>query len=240
MIYPNPAQNEITVDASDASIDYQQIQITDVTGKVIFETTLNSNKMTVVDLRDFAGGIYHIHMASSSGTTVKQFIKNKLHLIQHIRAFGPFFYINDYVLLSKCNLFLVLCAQIKEIPNFVNVNILILMDKTSYIGNADPNAIDYLYKQYKNDPESVDIGWKKFFEGFEFAQTNFDSSDEIPENFQREFKVLNLINGYRTRGHLFTKTNPVRERRNIRQTSPLKTSDYLKLISILYFKLEKM
>jgi len=87
------------------------------------------------------------------------------------------------------------------------------MDKTSYIGNADPSAIDYLYKQYKNDPDSVDIGWKKFFEGFEFAQTNFDSSDEIPENFQKEFKVLNLINGYRTRGHLFTKTNPVRERR---------------------------
>ena len=87
------------------------------------------------------------------------------------------------------------------------------MDKTSYIGNADPTAIDYLYKQYLNDPESVDIGWKKFFEGFEFAQTNFESTDEIPENFQKEFKVLNLINGYRTRGHLFTKTNPVRERR---------------------------
>jgi 2-oxoglutarate dehydrogenase E1 component len=87
------------------------------------------------------------------------------------------------------------------------------MDKTSYIGNADPNAIDYLYKQYLSDPESVDIGWRKFFEGFEFAQTNFESRDEIPENFQKEFKVLNLINGYRTRGHLFTKTNPVRERR---------------------------
>ena len=87
------------------------------------------------------------------------------------------------------------------------------MDKTSYIGNADPNAIDYLYKQYQNDPESVDIGWKKFFEGFEFAQVNFDSPENIPENFQKEFKVINLINGYRTRGHLFTKTNPVRERR---------------------------
>lgn len=87
------------------------------------------------------------------------------------------------------------------------------MDKTSYIGNADPNAIDYLYKQYQNDPESVDIGWKKFFEGFEFAQVNFDSPEDIPENFQKEFKVINLINGYRTRGHLFTKTNPVRERR---------------------------
>ena len=87
------------------------------------------------------------------------------------------------------------------------------MDKVSYLGNADVNAIEFLYNQYCLDPESVDEGWKKFFEGFEFAKTVFDSEGSIPENFQKEFKVLNLINGYRTRGHLFTKTNPVRERR---------------------------
>ncbi len=92
------------------------------------------------------------------------------------------------------------------------------MDKVSYVGNADVNAIDHLYKQYRQDPESVDIGWKKFFEGFEFAQTNYEEGGEIPENFQKEFKVLNLINGYRSRGHLFTKTNPVRERRKYSPT----------------------
>ena len=87
------------------------------------------------------------------------------------------------------------------------------MDELSYIGNADPSAIDYLYKQYQKDPDSVDLGWKKFFEGFEFAHTNYEESGDIPENYQKEFKVINLINGYRSRGHLFTKTNPVRERR---------------------------
>jgi len=92
------------------------------------------------------------------------------------------------------------------------------MDKVSYVGNADVNAIDYLYKQYRQDPESVDIGWKKFFEGFEFAQTNYEEGGEIPENFKKEFKVINLINGYRQRGHLFTKTNPVRERRQYSPT----------------------
>ena len=45
------------------------------------------------------------------------------------------------------------------------------------------------------------------------AQANYEDGGEIPENFQKEFKVIQLINGYRTRGHLFTKTNPVRERR---------------------------
>lgn len=87
------------------------------------------------------------------------------------------------------------------------------MDKLSYVGNADVNAIDHLYKMYLEDPLSVDEGWKKFFEGFDFARTNYEDGGAVPENFQKEFKVINLINGYRNRGHLFTKTNPVRERR---------------------------
>jgi len=92
------------------------------------------------------------------------------------------------------------------------------MDKISYVGNADVNAIDHLYKMYQQDPESVDIGWKKFFEGFDFARTNYEDGGEIPKNVQKEFKVINLINGYRSRGHLFTKTNPVRERRKYSPT----------------------
>lgn len=92
------------------------------------------------------------------------------------------------------------------------------MDKVSYVGNADVNAIDHLYQMYRQDPESVDIGWKKFFEGFEFARTNYEDGGDIPENFQKEFKVINLINGYRSRGHLFTKTNPVRDRRKYEPT----------------------
>ena len=63
------------------------------------------------------------------------------------------------------------------------------MDKVSYIGNADLNAIEHLYKQYQKDPKSVDNGWVKFFEGFEFAQINYDEGGKIPENFQKEFKI---------------------------------------------------
>ena len=95
------------------------------------------------------------------------------------------------------------------------------MDKVTYVGNADVTAIDHLYKAYKQDPESVDIGWKKFFEGFDFARTNYEEGGEVPESFQKEFKVINLITGYRTRGHLFTKTNPVRDRRQYSPTLAL-------------------
>ena len=93
----------------------------------------------------------------------------------------------------------------------------ITMDKFTFIGNSDVNAIDDLYQKYVSNPESVDIQWARFFEGVDFAKTDFDSG-EIPENFKKEFKVINLINGYRTRGHLFTKTNPVRERRKYSPT----------------------
>lgn len=85
------------------------------------------------------------------------------------------------------------------------------MDKHSYLSNADASVIDEYYQKYLANPENVGEGWRKFFEGFEFARKNYDT--DIPEGFDKEFKVIALINGYRTRGHLFTKTNPVRIRR---------------------------
>lgn len=102
------------------------------------------------------------------------------------------------------------------------------MDKFSYLSNADVSAVEELYQQFLKDPKSVDEGWAKFFEGFEFARTNYEEADQSASSsqavfesavgFDKEFKVLNLINGYRTRGHLFTKTNPVRERRKYSPT----------------------
>ena len=95
------------------------------------------------------------------------------------------------------------------------------MDRITYVGNAELSAIEQLYTEYKINPKNVDLSWQKFFEGFEFAQTHYEEDGKIPENFHREFKVLNLINAYRTRGHLFTKTNPVRERRQYSPTLDL-------------------
>ncbi len=86
----------------------------------------------------------------------------------------------------------------------------------TYLGNAEIASLEDMYQQYKSNPDSVDFGWKKFFEGFEFSKASFEKTTvntAIPTEFQTEFKVINLINGYRSRGHLFTKTNPVRERR---------------------------
>lgn len=97
-------------------------------------------------------------------------------------------------------------------------------DGFSYLGNIDIEAVEKMYRQYLSDPDSLDESWSNFFRGFEFARENF--RDEIrteirSETFDKEFKVINLIDAYRKRGHLFTKTNPVRTRRKYSPTLDL-------------------
>ncbi len=94
------------------------------------------------------------------------------------------------------------------------------MDKFSYLSNADVSFIDDLYTRFREDPDSVDLSWKRFFEGFEFSQDQSISNGGA-QLFQttdgtislKELGVRNLIHSYRTRGHLKSDTNPVRPRR---------------------------
>ncbi len=101
------------------------------------------------------------------------------------------------------------------------------MDKFSFLNAAHSQFIEDLYQQYLKYPDSIEPSWKSFFQGFDFALENYGeetsvaqlaqtaiSSGSVPDNIEKEFKVINLINDFRRRGHLFTKTNPVRERRS--------------------------
>ncbi|GAA0883551.1 2-oxoglutarate dehydrogenase E1 component [Sphingobacterium siyangense subsp. cladoniae] len=101
------------------------------------------------------------------------------------------------------------------------------MDNLTYLSNADSAYVDGLYQSYKQDPQSVDFGWQKFFEGFDFGQnaggTTSSVGEATPEHVLKEINVLNMINGYRDRGHLFTHTNPVRERRKYYPGKELET-----------------
>ncbi len=87
------------------------------------------------------------------------------------------------------------------------------MDDLSFINSSDPDYIENIYRQFQTDPESVEPGWRQFFQGFHFALKNYPQKAEAALETTDEFKVINLINDYRRRGHLFTKTNPVRKRR---------------------------
>ncbi len=89
----------------------------------------------------------------------------------------------------------------------------------SYVSNAHPNYIDGLYASYKQDPETVDAGWRRFFEGFEFAQSVIDNGAALAGTSpsammsEKEFGVLNMIQAYRQRAHLVSTTNPIRPRK---------------------------
>ena len=87
------------------------------------------------------------------------------------------------------------------------------MDQFSFMGNSEIESIDRMYKQYLQNHESVDESWRNFFRGFDFARNIYSGDDVGNEHLDKEFKVLNYIDAFRKRGHLFTKTNPVRTRR---------------------------
>ncbi|MDV7139923.1 2-oxoglutarate dehydrogenase E1 component [Maribacter sp. TH_r10] len=104
------------------------------------------------------------------------------------------------------------------------------MDKYSFLNAAHTSYFAEVYDKYLTDPDSVEPSWRAFFQGFDFGvesstdgpyvsseqeavSSTLVADGQVPEHMQKEFKVVRLINGYRTRGHLFTKTNPVRKRR---------------------------
>ncbi|NNG08836.1 MAG: 2-oxoglutarate dehydrogenase E1 component, partial [Arenibacter sp.] len=104
------------------------------------------------------------------------------------------------------------------------------MDKYSFLNAAHTSFFAEMYDKYLTNPDSVEPSWRAFFQGFDFglesaldevgidteqgvATISNGDSITIPETLHKEFQVVRLIDGYRSRGHLFTKTNPVRERR---------------------------
>jgi 2-oxoglutarate dehydrogenase E1 component len=90
------------------------------------------------------------------------------------------------------------------------------MSDYSFIFNAHPSFIDNLYRQFQSDPESVDAQWRLFFEGFEFAEKHSTATEQPTDAGvafnMKEFQVVGMINGYRRRGHLLSKTNPIKDR----------------------------
>ena len=109
------------------------------------------------------------------------------------------------------------------------------MDRFSFLNAAHTEFFAQLYDQYLENPDSVEPSWRSFFQGFDFGMETYSEennvqytrevastasssigtvdSAQISQQLQKEFSVVKLIEGYRTRGHLFTKTNPVRDRR---------------------------
>jgi 2-oxoglutarate dehydrogenase E1 component len=107
------------------------------------------------------------------------------------------------------------------------------MKDFSYITNSSPAFIESLYQDFVKDPNRVDPELRKFFEGFDFAITSTQPRPNgngaraaekaepaappvpgAPVDWMKEVQVYRMILGYRNKGHLIAKTNPIRERKD--------------------------
>lgn len=104
------------------------------------------------------------------------------------------------------------------------------MDRFSFLNAAHTEFFAQLYDQYLDNPDSIEPSWRSFFQGFDFGMTTYNEEQavaqmtsiaahnvqqgDVSEKIRKEFSAVALIDAYRTRGHLFTQTNPVRERRH--------------------------
>ncbi|WP_185866052.1 2-oxoglutarate dehydrogenase E1 component [Blattabacterium cuenoti] len=105
-----------------------------------------------------------------------------------------------------------------------------MSDRYSFLNTIHFKDLEFLYNKYKKDPNSIEPSWSAFFHGFDFGEKNYKAVSQSintknhkkffnienkNENgiIQKEFLVSNLIHAYRKRGHFFTHTNPIRERR---------------------------
>ncbi|MCU0395972.1 MAG: hypothetical protein MUF29_08680, partial [Chitinophagaceae bacterium] len=99
------------------------------------------------------------------------------------------------------------------------------MKDFSYITNQHPQYIENLYRDFTNNPGSVDPDLKKFFEGFDFAMANVAAGGSLPASAEKpggsaatagseptatdwmyDLRAYRLILGYRNKGHLLAKT----------------------------------
>jgi hypothetical protein len=72
-IYPNPAQNSISI--SDLTLG-AEIGIMDLSGKVIFNTKVNSNQLTI-NIENFTNGLYLINVCGLDGTRTRDPLRDR-------------------------------------------------------------------------------------------------------------------------------------------------------------------
>ena len=106
------------------------------------------------------------------------------------------------------------------------------MDQFSFIANADVAAIESLYHQYLQNPDSVDNSWQNFFKGFEFSKTWNSNGTTTPHakpdasvsnaHVLKEIEVVHFIRGMRARGHMMSQIDPLYDNRKYNPNLDLK------------------
>ncbi|MEP7258777.1 MAG: 2-oxoglutarate dehydrogenase E1 component [Flavitalea sp.] len=110
------------------------------------------------------------------------------------------------------------------------------MKDFSFITNSHPAFIESMYQDFLKNPDTIDPDFRKFFEGFDFAVSSRNGNANGASNsnvaggpkpadpvvnrttdgvdWKKELGAYRLILGYRNKGHLLAKTNPIRPRKD--------------------------
>ncbi|GAB4135771.1 MAG: hypothetical protein Fur0041_10030 [Bacteroidia bacterium] len=76
-VYPNPAENTLTIDITDESVSNGFYTISDIAGRVIYSGTMNASR-TVLDLSNWNAGLYFITYSNTGKKSV-----TKSFVVQH-------------------------------------------------------------------------------------------------------------------------------------------------------------
>ena len=68
-IYPNPATSILNVNAN----GYNTVEIINMLGQVVYNTTMNDNAQ--INVRNLNDGVYFVRLNGANGTTTQKFIK---------------------------------------------------------------------------------------------------------------------------------------------------------------------
>ena len=78
----------------------------------------------------------------------------------------------------------------------------------SYIFNAHPSYIEEMYKKYQDTPETIEDGWRAFFEGFEF---NAKYLSNLVKHTTVRPEVINMLTKLKAHFKMSIITNGLKE-----------------------------
>src|SRR5438046_4448180 len=92
--------------------------------------------------------------------------------------------------------------------------------RSSFATRLNLDLLEENYRNWQNDPESVDSGWSAFFEGFELGDLQLSNGAAIagqpgPETGESplQTRVDGLVYAYRTLGHTIARLDPLAKKR---------------------------
>ncbi|MFL5243856.1 MAG: 2-oxoglutarate dehydrogenase E1 component [Gemmataceae bacterium] len=85
------------------------------------------------------------------------------------------------------------------------------MSPVTFANRWNLGAIEDAYQKWQANPQAVDDGWQRFFEGFELGQARPTPAPSSPHVCRTQTDIVRLIYAYRNLGHFLAHLDPLNE-----------------------------